>query len=83
MEFFTHIAAIDNISFDNFSVTFFFFTILLLITFPSQKIPWKPFRFPEDFYCPIMLKKAPAEVFFYSLRRASIGFKLAAFRAGR
>lgn len=54
MEFFTHIAAIDNISFDNFSVTFFFFTILLLITFPSQKIPRKPFRFPEDFYCPIM-----------------------------
>ena len=39
MEFFTHIAAIDNISFDNFSVIFFFFTILLLITFPSQKNP--------------------------------------------
>lgn len=49
MEFFTHIAAIDNISFDNFSVTFFFFIILLLITFPSQKILRKPFRFPEDF----------------------------------
>ena len=53
MEFFTHIAAFDNISFDNFSVIFSF-TIALLKTFPAQKIPWKPFRLPEDFYCLIM-----------------------------